>query len=32
MVNSLKNIKKQDELIKELEKANKELRYKEPIK
>ena len=32
MVNSLKNIKKKDELIKQILKANKELRYKEPIK
>ena len=32
MVNSIKNIKKQDELIKELEKANEELRYKDQLK
>ena len=32
MVDSIKNIKKQDELIKELEKANEELRYKDQLK
>ena len=32
MVNSIKNIKKQDELIKEIERANKELRYKDQLK
>ena len=32
MVNYIKNIKKQDEIIKELEKANEELKYKDQIK
>ena len=32
MVNYIKNIKKQDELIKELEKANEELKYKDQLK
>ena len=32
MVNYIKNIKKQDILIKELEKANEELRYREQLK
>ena len=32
MVNYLKNINKQDELIKELAKANKELKYKDQLK
>ena len=32
MVNYIKNIKKQDILIKELEKANEELRYKDELK
>ena len=32
MVNYIKNIKKQDKLIKELEKANKELKYKDQLK
>ena len=32
MVNSIKNIKKQDELIKELKKANEELKYKDQLK
>ena len=32
MVESIKNIKKQDELIKELEKANQELKYKDQLK
>ena len=32
MVNSIKNIKKKDELIKELEKANEELKYKDQLK
>ena len=32
MVNYIKNIKKQEELIKELEKANEELKYKDQIK
>jgi signal transduction histidine kinase len=32
MVNYIKNIKKQEELIKELEKANEELKYKDHLK
>ena len=32
MVNSIKNIKNQDKLIKELEKANEELRHKDQLK
>jgi signal transduction histidine kinase len=32
MVNYIKNIKKQDDLIKELEKANEELKYKDQLK
>ena len=32
MVNSIKNIKKQDKIIKELEKANEELKYKDQLK
>ena len=32
MVNSLKNIKKQDELINELKKTNEELKYKDQLK
>ena len=32
MVNDIKNIKKQEELIKELEKANEELKYKDHLK
>ena len=32
MVNYIKNIKKQDKLIKELEKANEELKYKDQLK
>ena len=32
MVNFIKNIKKQDELIKELKKANEELKYKDQLK
>jgi len=32
MVNSLKNIKKQDELINELKKTNEELKYKDKVK
>jgi signal transduction histidine kinase len=32
MINYIKNIKKQDKLIKELEKANEELKYKDQLK
>jgi signal transduction histidine kinase len=32
MVNSIKNIKKQDKIIKKLEKANEELKYKDQLK
>ena len=32
MVNYIKNTKKQDKLIKELEKANEELKYKDQLK
>jgi nitrogen fixation/metabolism regulation signal transduction histidine kinase len=32
MMNSIRNIKKQDELIKELKKENEELRYKDQLK
>ena len=32
MVNFIKNIKKEDELIKELKKANEELKYKDQLK
>ena len=32
MMNSIKNIKKQDKLIKELEKANEELKYRDQLK
>ena len=32
MVNFIKNIKKEDKLIKELKKANEELKYKDQIK
>ena len=32
MVNLIKNIKKQDKIIKELEKANEELKYKHQLK
>lgn len=32
MVNLIKNIKKQDKIIKELEKANEELKYKDQLK